>query len=101
MSGKSIGIDPAYGSSNFGIVGTQGVDQQIQVIFAEEFERPDFNEMLWLVAKLMQQYGYVRVYIDGANPSFIKSLKRMVGEDEHYEKYTKDSWNDMQEARIP
>jgi hypothetical protein len=90
MSGKSIGIDPAYGSSNFGIVGTQGVDQQIQVIYAEEFERPDFNEMLWLVAKLMQQYGYVRVYIDGANPSFIKSLKRMIGEDEHYEKYTKE-----------
>jgi hypothetical protein len=90
MSGKSIGIDPAYGSSNFGIVGTQGVNQQIQVIYAEEFERPDYNEMLWLVAKLMQQYCYVRVYIDGANPSFIKSLKRMVGEDEHYEKYTKE-----------
>jgi hypothetical protein len=46
--------------------------------------------MLWLVAKLMQQFGYVRVYIDGSNPSFIKSLKRMIGEDEHYEKYTKD-----------
>ena len=90
MSGKSIGIDPAYGSSNFGIVGTQGVDQQIQVIYAEEFERPDYNEMFWLVAKLMQQYGYVRVYIDGANPSFIKSLKRMIGEDEHYEKHTKE-----------
>lgn len=60
------------------------------MIFAEEFERPDFNEMLWLVAKLMQQYDYVRVYIDGANPSFIKSLKRMIGEDEHYEKYTKE-----------
>jgi len=90
MSGKSIGIDPAYGSNNFGIVGAQGVNQQIQVIYAEEFERPDYNEMLWLVAKLMQQYGYVRVYIDGANPSFIKSLKRMIGEDEHYEKYTKE-----------
>jgi len=90
MCGKSIGIDPAYGSSNFGIVGTQGADQQIQVIYAEEFERPDYNEMLWLVAKLMQQYGYVRVYIDGSNPSFIKSLKRMIGEDEHYGKYTKE-----------
>ncbi|MGC1132864.1 MAG: DEAD/DEAH box helicase family protein [Nitrososphaeraceae archaeon] len=90
MCGKSLGIDPAYGSSNFGIVGTQGVDQKIQVFYAEEFERPDYNEMLWLVAKLMQQYGYVRVYIDGANPSFIKSLKRMIGEDEHYEKYTKE-----------
>jgi hypothetical protein len=27
MCGKSLGIDPAFGSSNFGIVGTQGVNQ--------------------------------------------------------------------------
>ena len=46
--------------------------------------------MLWLVAGLMQQYGYVRVYIDGANPSFIKSLKRMIGEDENYERHSKE-----------
>jgi hypothetical protein len=32
----------------------------------------------------------VRVYIDGANPSFIKSLKRRIVEDEHYEKHTKE-----------
>lgn len=77
------------------------MDQQVQVIYAEEFERPDYNEMLWLVAKLMQQYGYVRVYIDGANPSFIKSLKRMIGEDEHYEKYTKEQMERVFNEGIP
>ena len=100
MCGKSLGIDPAFGSSNFGIVGTQGVNQQIQVIFAEEFERPDFNEMLWLVAKLMQQYRYVRVYIDGANPSFIKSLKRMIGRTNIMRNIQRSKWKDMQEICI-
>lgn len=41
-----MGIDPAYGSSSFGIVVTQFVDGQIQVLQAEEYKRPDFNEML-------------------------------------------------------
>ena len=46
MSPKSMGIDPAYGSSSFGIVVTQFVDGQVQIVHAEEYKRPDFNEML-------------------------------------------------------
>ena len=46
MSPKSMGIDPAYGSSSFGIVVTQFVDGQVQILHAEEYKRPDFNEML-------------------------------------------------------
>ena len=41
-----MGIDPAYGSSSFGIVITQFVDGQVQILHAEEYKRPDFNEML-------------------------------------------------------
>ena len=43
---KCMGIDPAYGSSSFGIVVTQFVDGQVQILHAEEYKRPDFNEML-------------------------------------------------------
>ena len=46
MSPKTMGIDPAYGSSSFGIVVTQFVDGQVQIVHAEEYKRPDFNEML-------------------------------------------------------
>jgi hypothetical protein len=42
----SMGIDPAYGSSAFGIVVTQWVDNHVQILHAEEYDRPDFNEML-------------------------------------------------------
>jgi len=47
---------------------------------------PDYNEMLTLVYDLMSKYQVDSVYIDGANPSFIKSLKLQIGEDPDYDK---------------
>ena len=51
---------------------------------AEEYHRPDYNEMLSLVYSLMSKYDVDSVYIDGANPSFIRSLKLQIGEDPNY-----------------
>jgi hypothetical protein len=84
FASKSMGIDPAYGSSAFGIVVTQWVDHHIQILHAEEYHRPDYNEMLSTVYSLMNKYDVDKVYIDGANPSFIKSLKLQIGEDADY-----------------
>jgi Terminase RNaseH-like domain len=81
-----MGIDPAYGSSAFGIVVTQWVDNHIQILHAEEYHRPDYNEMLSLVYLLMSKYDVDKVYIDDANPSFIKSLKIQIGEDADYDR---------------
>jgi hypothetical protein len=86
FTSKSMGIDPAYGNSTFGIVVTQWVDNHIQILHAEEYHRPDYNEMLSLVYGLVSKYDVDKVYIDGANPSFIKSLKLQIGEDADYDK---------------
>jgi hypothetical protein len=83
---RSMGIDPAYGSSAFGIVVTEWVDGIVQIMHAEEYHRPDYNEMLSLVYGLISKYQVDKVYIDGANPSFIKSLKLQIGEDADYDK---------------
>ena len=82
----SMGIDPADGSSAFGIVVTQWLDDHIQVLNAEEYHRPDYNERLSVVYGLMIKYNVDKVYIDGANPTFIKSLKLQIGEDADYDK---------------
>ena len=82
----SMGIDPAYGSSAFGIVVTQFVDDHIEILYAEEYHRPDYNEMLSVVYGLMVKYNVDKVYLDGANPSFIKSLKLQIGEEADYDK---------------
>jgi hypothetical protein len=87
---KSMGIDPAWGSSAFGIVITRFVDGRIQILYADQFERPDFNGMIQKVWELYMKYNFDgsvdRIYVDGANPSFIRSLKLIIGEREDYEK---------------
>jgi hypothetical protein len=86
LASRSMGIDPAWGSSAFGIVVTQWADGIVEIMHAEEYTRPDYNEMLSTVYSLMSKYNVDKVYIDGANPSFIKSLKLQIGEDQYYDK---------------
>jgi hypothetical protein len=62
------------------------VDGIVQIMRAEEYRRPDYNEMLSLVYGLMSKYQVDKVYIDDANPSFIKSLKIQIGEEADYDK---------------
>jgi hypothetical protein len=54
---KCMGIDPAYGSSSFGIVITQFEDGHVQILHAEEYKRPDFNEMLSNTWDLLVKYA--------------------------------------------
>jgi hypothetical protein len=85
-----MGIDPAYGSSAFGIVVTQFVDGNVQILHAEEYKRPDFNEMLEKTWNLLVKYNVQKIYIDGPNPSFIKGLKLQWGERPDYENVKKE-----------
>lgn len=94
-SERSMGIDPGYGSSPFGIVITEYEDQKIFVKYAEDFERPDFNDMLNLVLKLYNEYRVKKIYVDGANASFIRSLKTALSERKDYEKIPKDEYRYM------
>jgi hypothetical protein len=57
-------IDPAYGSTSFGIVVTQFVDGEVQILHAEEYKRPDFNEMLSRVWDLLVKHQIQKVLSD-------------------------------------
>jgi len=84
---KSIGLDPSFGSSKFGIVATQLVDGKIQVIHADEYDRPNFADMIDKIWTLKQKYGHVtNIYVDAANPEVWQALKREFSEryDEQY-----------------
>jgi hypothetical protein len=99
---KSSSSSPSSDSSNeddnkesasaFGIVITQWVDNQIQIMHAEEYQRPDFNQMLSVVWDLFRRFGKInKIYIDGSNPSFIRALKIQIGEDEEYEEIIREA----------
>ena len=80
----SIGIDPSFGSSKFGIIATRFVNERIEVIEAEEHDRPDFNSMINRVWQIKQQHkvndNNLTIYVDAANPEIWSSLKRMLNE---------------------
>jgi hypothetical protein len=89
---KSIGVDAGFGSSKFAIVVTQFVNGKIQVIFAEEYERPNFAAMINRIWEIKQQCGYIsNIYCDAANPEIWESLKREF--EERYEnQYVRDQF---------
>ena len=89
-SQKSVGLDPGFGSSNFGVCITELVDGIVNVLHAEEYQRPDFNQVIAITFNLLDEYDIkfnnkCRIIVDGANPSFIKTLKDRVDEDTNYE----------------
>jgi hypothetical protein len=88
---KSVGLDPGFGSSNFGVCITELVDGTVNVIHAEEYHRPDFNAMINTAISLIDKFGITfegrsRIFVDGANPSFIRALKDRLEEDPEYDK---------------
>jgi hypothetical protein len=56
------------------------------LVLPDIIDKTDYNEMLSVVYGLMSKYNVDSVYIDGVNPSFIKSLKLQIGEDADYDK---------------
>ena len=89
---KTIGVDAGFGSSNFAIVVTQFVDGKIQVIFAEEYERPNFKAMIDRIWDIKQKCGYIsNIYSDASNPEIWESLKREFDE-LHDNKYVSEQF---------
>lgn len=83
---KFLSCDPGWGSSATSICVTPLENDKIQVLYAEEFERPDFNQMIELMLSLIQKYQPIKIAIDGSQNSFIRSLKLKINEDPEYEK---------------
>lgn len=52
--------------------------------------RPDYNEMLDITWDLIWKYNLTKIYVDGANPAVIRSLKQRMGENTDYE--TEFTW---------
>ena len=89
-SQKVLGLDPGWGSSAFGVVLFQVANGRIEVLIAEEYPRPRYQDMVEKVMDIIrglnrrqvdQSYlDSVKIYVDAANPEFITTLKELVGE---------------------
>lgn len=87
---KVLGIDPGFGSSGFGIVLLQVADGQIQVLLADQFERPRYEDMINKITDIIEglnrrnidrsMLDSCKIYVDGSSPELVSSLKELVGE---------------------
>jgi hypothetical protein len=88
---KSMGIDPGFGSSPFGIVIIQFSDGVLQVLYADEFERPRYKDMINKVADLYNAFTNIKnIFVDASSPELISLLKREVANE-------RDNWAYVQE----
>ena len=84
----SLGCDPAWGSSAFGLVLTEHVPEHdiIRVLYAEQFENhPDPSAMVEHIFDIHRKHWNIWIPIDAQNRGFITSLKIAFGESINYE----------------
>jgi hypothetical protein len=85
----SLGVDPAFGSSAFGLVLTQHLQEEnkIRVLYAEQFENhPNQEDMINKIWDIHMQYHNLWIFVDAAARGFITSLKIAFNENTHYER---------------
>jgi hypothetical protein len=60
-------------------------------VYSDDFERPSHEDMFSKVLQLRRKYSPTKIYLDGANPAFIRSLKLNIGESADYDKVIEQS----------
>ena len=72
---KLITVDPAYGSSNFAILGFEQLDGIIYVKDSIEESRPSPSVMLEKLIWLSKKYNNCLMLVDSAHPGLIRDLQ--------------------------
>ena len=72
---RVIGIDPGFGSSEFGICITQKRKGKISVIFAESFERASYIDIIRQIELLSARFKTKRLFVDGSWAEGIRDLR--------------------------
>jgi hypothetical protein len=86
---RYMGIDIGYGSSSNSAITIveRTYDNIIQVVYSQEFSRYQLSDLVEVVSQLASKYKPYNIYVDAANPEFIRALKLAapISEDANYE----------------
>lgn len=82
----SLGLDLGWGSSRFAAAFQVLQDDIIKVVYIKEWENTSYESVMHKVSRLKMQFKPAKIYCDGSNPNFIKSLKSIFDEAQDYDK---------------
>lgn len=74
---RVMSLDPGFSSSNFGIVIAQKLNSIPHIIFAEDFERQSYTQILEKVKSLADMYRIRKIRVDSSRPELIKDLRNL------------------------
>src|SRR5215213_2830133 len=89
-SKKCIGVDPGFGSSKYALCLGQLYNNQVQILYADEFYRQEMPTMVKHTIRLMGKFGECKAHVDGSSPPVIRAMKRELPERIDYEQHLKD-----------
>lgn len=72
---RVIGIDPGFGSSEFGICIMQKRKGKKSVIYAEAFERASYIDIINKIRMLSEKFRTKRIFVDSSWPEGISDLR--------------------------
>lgn len=72
---RVIGIDPGFGSSEFGVCIMQKIKGKKAVIYAEAFERASYIDMINKLVELSSKFKTKRIFVDSSWPEGIRDLR--------------------------
>jgi hypothetical protein len=83
-----IRVDPAFGSSKFGIVLVCIIDDKLCVLETIEVDRQDFNYCINKVSEVMYNYNLTmentKIFVDASAPAVITAIKANLNEQTDY-----------------
>jgi hypothetical protein len=89
---KSMGVDPGGGSSRFAISvvqyvpGKGDINPMLQAAFAEEYNRPNYDDMIARIIDMKKNWNIGKIFCDAANPPVIRAIKAGIGERTDFER---------------
>ena len=74
---RVMSLDPGFSSSNFGIVIAQRFNKIPHIVFAEDFERTSYTQILSKIKTLAKSYKIRKIRVDSSRPELIKDLREL------------------------
>ena len=72
---RIIGIDPGFGSSEFGVITCERSGNKYTIISSNSYERASYIETLKQVNETAKRYHVRKVYVDSSSPEVIRDLR--------------------------
>lgn len=101
-----MALDPAWGltcnASKYGVVISQFIDGKVAIIYAADYSKPDFSDMVSEIWRLHNKCGHIsNIIVDSAKPEVISTLRREFRKDQYSEQVMRNIIADCKKYNTP